>query len=389
MSGPKAALEGPLLENLANNVSPGGRRYLRWHRRRVAQRVTNLQRLAYCGRVVSANSTGVQPRLLNGVAGFAGLQSCGSVWACSVCSARILMHRALEIGAVLGEAIAQGHPLLFITLTAQHSREHALADTWDATRDGWRRVVQGNTWQAQKELVTGFVRAQEVGYGVNGWHPHVHSVVVLEPGTTAEQAGQVAEGMYRRWNLGLERAGYTSKRVGQEWHLVEGATAASDLGGYLAKMANEADVPRGLGLELTHGLAGRSKGVTATVAAMAILDHFDLTGEALAVALWLEYEKASHGRRQVGWSRGLRERFVPDLDEVSDQDIVDEELGSRDDGLYEIPAEGWTQLVQMPGIAPLVLLQCIETSGLEASTQLLDNWGIPYRITNPGGHHGP
>jgi len=55
----------------------------------------------------------VAVRVSGGVGGFAGLSTCGSVWACGVCNAKIMARRQLEIGAgVEGwEAACGGLPL--------------------------------------------------------------------------------------------------------------------------------------------------------------------------------------------------------------------------------------------------------------------------------------
>lgn len=93
-------LEGPLLENVANNLSPAARRRLRHARRDVLWRASSLARARCCGRVLQDLDAGARARLRDGVAGWAGLQHCASVWVCPVCASRILVHRALEMGAV-------------------------------------------------------------------------------------------------------------------------------------------------------------------------------------------------------------------------------------------------------------------------------------------------
>lgn len=377
------------LENLANNSSAPLRRRSRWTRKRAIWRATSLPRVAYCGRVAAANSTGIRPRRSEGVAGYAGLQSCGSVWGCPTCSARILFHRALEIGAVLSQALTEGYGLGFMTFTAQHHAGHPLAASLEAVQASWGNVTSGRPWQRLQQHIEGFVRTTEIGIGANGWHPHAHIAMVLNR-SGVENFEQIGATMYQRWDASLRRHGYSSLRAGQDWHLVDGPNAGVEVGAYLAKVCDGSELGLGIGLELTHSLAGRSVGVAATVPYWSLVDHLAATGETEALRLIHEYEKATHGRRQVGWSKGLRERFAPDIEVMSDQQIVDTEIGTSDDEYYEITPEGWAKLVQLDcpqvspdipaGPAPVVLLEFIEAYGLGASTGLLDVWNIPYRI---------
>lgn len=379
--GPK---NGQPLENLANKVSaPSDRdqkRRDRWAKRAVLWKVSELRRVAYCGRV--PRGSGVTVRARDGVAGFAGLQRCGSVWADPVCASQILTHRALEIGAVLGEAVRQGYGLGFFTLTMRHNRRQRLRELWDAAGKGWRRVITGRGWVAASEVVDGWVRVWEVTQGRNGWHVHVHGVMVLRPEAGAVEFDQVMSGAYERWSRGLVAAGLEApRRVGQEWHVVAGDEAAAELGRYLFKFAEASDTERAvsLGLELAYSLPGRSADGLRTRPVWSLLDDLVLTGDAEALERWHEWERDSKGRRQVGWSTGLRDRFAPVLDELSDDQVVAVEHGSADDDLVLIEAEGWRVLVSMPWEMPGVL-EAAEAGGAVAVALLLESLGVDHQV---------
>jgi hypothetical protein len=326
------------------------------------------------------------------VAGFAGLQHCGSVWSCSVCSSSILVQRALEIGAVLSQAVAEGHSLGFGTLTMRHRRGEALKGLWDAAGGAWQRAISGKGWVTVKDArgVVGWVRVWEVTDGVNGWHVHVHFVVVLAPGSTAADLDAVAGGMFGRWSAGLVAAGRDAPwLVGQEWHIASGDDASSDLAGYLFKLAEAGSVrppAAALGLELTHTQPGRARSDLATRPTWALLDDFSTTGDLDALGRWHEWERGSKGRRQVGWSKGLRARFAPDLATVSDEGLVEREMGSAADDLVVISLSGWERLVSMPWEMPGVL-DVTETGGLPALRARLCELGIDHSVVDhdPGG----
>jgi hypothetical protein len=325
-------------------------------------------------------------RLRESIAGYGGLQHCGSVHSCPVCSATILVGRALEIGAVLAQAVAEGHELGFVTFTMRHRRSQPLKQLWDAAGVAWGRATSGKYWvaaQGDDGSVVGWVRVWEVTDGRNGWHVHVHFVLVLAPGSTAEDLDEVAGGMYRRWSAGLVASGLEAPGlIGQDWHLATGTAASSDLAEYLFKVAGQAhgqDQGAALGLELTHSHSGRARADLATKPVWSILDRLVQTGESDALHRWHEWEAGSKGRRQVGWSKGLRDRFAPLLVEVSDDELVEREMGSAEDDVVALTRAGWDRLVSMPFLLPM-MLDALEDGGLDELRQRLDFALIDYVV---------
>jgi hypothetical protein len=232
-----------------------------------------------------------------------------------------------------------------------------------------------------QSLVEGWVRVWEVTHGVNGWHPHVHAVVVLSEGSGSAELERVASGMFKRWSRGLVGAGLDAPLlVAQDWHVVNGERASDELGGYLSKFVELGESEAaGLGLELTHSMPGRARAALKTRPVWSLLDDLAETGEAENLERWHEWERASKGKRQVGWSKGLRDRFAPEVAELSDDEIVDEELGTADDDVVHWSAPQWRELVRVP--ARLVeLLEAVESGGRGAVVQLLDVWGVSYSI---------
>lgn len=385
--GAGGAAGGPL-ENTGNNSSTrplaaAERRADRWDRRALLWRVSSLQSVRHCGRVPRSSSSGIEARARDGVAAYAGLQHCGSVWSEPVCSAKILTHRALEIGEVLAQAVEQGHVLAFGTLTMRHRRSQPLRSLWDAASKAWGRSTSGVMWVRQKAAhgVVGWVRVWEVTVGRNGWHVHVHFVVVLEAGRTAADLEALAGGMFNRWARGLEAAGLEApRRIGQEWHLATGDDVASQLGEYLFKLVEQSQAARSIGLELTHTQPGRSRRELATAPVWSLLEELVETGDADALRRWLEWEVGSKGRRQVAWSKGLRERFAPEVTDMSDDQVVEQEHGSSDDTVAVITIAGWEQLVRIPR-GPLSVLEMLEDHGPEAMHLLLERLGIEHEMT--------
>lgn len=373
MSGPEARLE-----NNPSNLSPlepkRASRRKRYQLRSLLWQASSLERVRSCGRLVVSN--GVCLKYSDGVAGYAGLRSCGSVWACPVCSSRILWWRALEIGSTLGEALAQGHKLAFVTLTLRHNRKQSLGDLWSACSKSWNNVTSGNRWMKDQGRlgVVGWVRVWEVTHGRNGWHVHAHAVVVMGPDATSADVETLGSSMFERWANSAERSGLRRPlRRGQDWHLVGGDEAADELGGYLSKLQQfepEA-ASAALGQELAYTAPGRARSSLQTRPVWSLLEDAYETGE---IGWWRDWEAGSHGRRQVGWSKGLRDRFEV-VATLTDDEIVAQDQGG--DSLLMMHRSAWKELVSMPG-APLEVLEACERSGRLGATALLDSWGIEW-----------
>ena len=87
-----------------------------WHR-------SSLPRCRKCGRVPIASGVSMVDNA--GVAHYRGLATCGSIWACPVCSAKIRNARALEIAEAAGNWHRAGNTVLMVTFTVPHDIGHA------------------------------------------------------------------------------------------------------------------------------------------------------------------------------------------------------------------------------------------------------------------------
>src|SRR4051794_3614642 len=104
------------LENVANKATPPSRREVRWELLRLLWDVSQNRRVRSCRRSRVAAVVGVRWGGGGTGAGFSGLATCGSVWACPVDSAKIMARRSLEIGAGLLTWENRGGRLLMGTL---------------------------------------------------------------------------------------------------------------------------------------------------------------------------------------------------------------------------------------------------------------------------------
>lgn len=361
------AVSGAALGTYTNNSSTlNSQRVWRMRTRRRLWAESSLERVRKCGRVRVADAVGL--RLTDGHAGLAGLSVCGSVWACPCCNVKVMTKRAFDISDAYRTWTRDGGLVSMHTLTMRHRKGQPLATLWDALAAAWAAVTSGRAWVKDREAhgVEGWVRVVEVTHGANGWHVHVH---VLMFGGESMSVSGLHGSMFKRWSGALKRKGLGAPLpVGQDARLAW----SDDIGGYLGKVSARPK-PK-VGLEMTHS-QGKTGGRTRQV--WALLDDVFDQGDADSLTLWHEYEKASHGRRAVGWSHGFRQRLRL-ADEEADEVVAAEETGTVVDTVAWISPEGWAQL--LAGYDELVpqLLAVAEAGGPEDARAWLREHGVPF-----------
>ena len=370
------------LENIANNSSPNRaerrsdlrkRRYLG---REVNWAESRLKRCRDCGRVAITVGGSVAVRESGGVGGFAGLSSCGSVWACGVCNAKIMARRQLEIGAAVEVWKASGGQVAFGTMTMRHWSGHRLEDLWSALSKAWGRVTGGKSWQRDKKRfgIAGWLRVVEVTFGENGWHVHVHALFFLESSTVAPELDALKSSMFGRWSAALKSLGLPSPlAAGQDLRVLDGA-ADEQLSRYFTKAVHQA---KRIGLELTSTQTKTARGVHGTRSVWSFLDDVIDQGDADSLDRWHEFQRGSKGRRQLTWSQGIRE-LLGLRAEKSDEEVAGEELGTKADDLVLITAAGWRVVIGSRLMVPI--LETVERQGLSGVRALLDVAGVEYEL---------
>lgn len=374
------------LENNANNSSPPpdlrkhSSRDRRYARRSLLWGETKIGRLCKCGRTPYGEFVGVRNN--GSVSGFSGLTTCGSVWICPVCNAKIMARRSLEIGSAVALAELQGLRVAFVTLTMRHHSGQSLDMLWGALSYAWGAVTAGKPWIKAKDRfgILGYLRAVEVTHGANGWHVHIHALLFLDSARFTPDLAKLHVAMFDRWKAALVRKGLDAPlMVGQDAHFVDGS-ADEKLSRYLTKAQDAGKVTRrrSIGLELTATQSKFAREGHKTVTPWTLLDHWFGDGDADAALAWFEFEKASKGKRQLTWSKGLRDLLGLNL-EKTDEDIAGEEIGSAADDLVRISKHGWKRVVSTPELIPEIL-NITDRSGLSGLRALLDEHCIEYTL---------
>jgi hypothetical protein len=292
-------------------------------------------------------------------ASFSGLATCGSVWSCPVCSARVLAGRADELGRAIDAWHADGGSIALLTLTMRHNAGHSLRECWDALSDAWGSATNGTrkVRDGQRAAgVVGWVRRNEVTHGAAGWHVHVHALLFLRDEPSASVLAAATAAIFSQWSrrLAASDSGLmpVAEQGGLDCRLLTLAEAREHVAGYLAKGVYDS---RSAALEL----AGSSKlGRRSNRTPWAILDGA-MNGDRRDVALWHEWERVSHGRRAITWSRDLRE-----LLDLGDELADDELAGDDDAGAVAVAswtADEWRAILQAR--AELALLAVVDAAG--------------------------
>lgn len=313
-------------------------------------------------------------------ASFRGLQLCGSVWLCPVCSRRIGERRRGELNALLAWARGQGLWPVMLTLTARHGLRDDLVAQLDAMKRAKRRLRQRREWRAIQGAIAGTVTATEVTHGAAGWHTHFHEIVLVR---AASEAAAVAmlDGLAPAWLACLRGLGLDG--LGERAWRVQGAGAA---GSYVAKWGAAEE------LTLSGQKAARGKGRTPLQLLAAARE-----GDGEAAALWRAYGLAFKGRRQLVWSPGLR--ALVGLDDVSDEEAAAEGgEGAEPAGVPEpeVVAEiGPAEWYGRPGVRGArhrraQILDAAERGGAAAVLELLaragpDDGVDPVELVEPDG----
>lgn len=333
-----------------------------------------------------------------------GLMRCGRIWLCPVCAATIRHKRAAEITEGVVEWIKRGGTAYLVTFTARHGHTDRLADLVNALQGtrktattprrpgAYQRLITGGQWAGRRASdgrghadrdgirdrigYVGMIRATEVTVGqANGWHPHIHAIVLVGGRTEGERADKRVVGVFELsssaltewqdqwravWTRTLRQINpdYTpDRRHGVDFKQLHTERDAKDLGEYIAKTQDgkspalelaRADLKAGrAGNMAPFELLGRIGDLTGGMPEDDAPGHGDL---AWCLARWHEYEPAVRGRRAIEWTRYLRQLLgieggdteADDLDLLLDADADGGELRAG----VGVTEDGWTAVAR-------------------------------------------
>jgi len=382
---------------------------------RVTSRDGQWSRMASCGWALAhgRDHVAVMVTPSTGKARYSGVQTCGSVWECPVCSARIQAGRADEIEQAVDQHWGLKRAIM-VTLTVRHGPGDDLEKLRRGLADAWRKMRSGGPWRRIEEAwgIKAYIKALEVTHGPNGWHPHLHVIFLLDR-PIAEQrwrkkggqryingASERPEGgdgpprpydraallWLRRWQQKVEQT------MGPEY--VPDArrglyVTPCERSTYLAKFGLElvgigkSDASTKQDWRRRHGYRTPFEFAAA---------YADGKGEDDA-RIWREWCAGIKGARHLTWSRGLKEEAA--VRERTDEELATgEDPGGADEALIgHIEADDWRRIRKVyvrpePQARPWLrrqaavwLLEQVEDQGARALPGLVAwavEFGSPY-----------
>lgn len=389
----------------------GNPRYVRWDLRDHAGTITPAlrrkkidmhtgevfvqpSRLELCGRaqvdpergvpvgvVVPADGSSIE----TGVMG--NLMRCGLIWACASCSANIREGRAREIDTAVRRLRDQGGDAVMVTLTVPHHRRQGLKGLLDAVAQHFRKSIIGTPayrgkgkgsnrygGEVQEFGVVGTIRSLEVTYGGNGWHPHLHVLVLTDRPLEEWERTSLAERWSKRWNRAAEKSGLGSI------HPVHGVKVTGGYAAYIAKVQEGGsfdELPALPGRELARMDAKSGRNGSVTPFQLVAIHRADADEE--AAELWREYVDATRGRQAITWSRGLKAELLPDDDELSDEELA-AALAETTVWVATVHSADWTLLIGASTWHHVEMMEALRRFGPRGLYRLLDSWGVGYSI---------
>lgn len=248
-------------------------------------------------------------------ASYGGLQTCGSVWTCPVCAAKIAERRRLEIQDAMAQHRAQGGEVHLLTLTTPHTRFDALDDLLARQSKALQAFLRDKTVKKVfKEMGhQGQIRAWEGTHGRkgtnNGWHPHFHFLQFVLVKADQAQLMDWKTRLYLRWDAYCQKAGLGSPSFAHGIDLRDGQQASN----YVSKWGLEDEMTK------AHIKKGKAGGETPFDLLRAVLAD---KNDKQAAALFAEFARCFKGKRQLSWSNGLKARF--NQAEKDDQELAAE-----------------------------------------------------------------
>lgn len=302
---------------------------------RTAAGITPRLRVAHCLWTATGQHVDVLRR--GGDARFGGVQTCGSVWGCPCCSARISEVRRQELRTLQAWVADRPHlRLVMMTLTARH-RRRGLASLIERMGKAKARMQNRQPWKPLRlsGRLVGSVSVREATHGAHGWHPHYHVLCIMEADSDGD-ACEMLEPLRRVWVECLEAEGLGGT-MARAFHLATGDAVAE----YVSKAGTEVDQAGqwGIAEEMTLGRLKRGRGEKGASPWQVLREAH--AGDEDARALWHEYATTMHGRRQQVWSNGLK--AAVGLAEVEDEDAAagEEYTEDQDETLHTFDLREW------------------------------------------------
>jgi hypothetical protein len=220
----------------------------------------------------------------------------------------------------------------------------------------------------------GAITSREITYGINGWHPHLHSIWFLSKPLTDELYGELYTIVSARWRKVLQGLGGNAS-ISRGFNL-KPVNTDSD-----ASFKAAVDYPIKQGAqwsatdELLAGGEKQAKNGNRSVAELLTDAH---KGDGAAGALFVEYAICTKGRNLVVWTPGLKDLCGIIEEEKTDGELA-EEKEKGGEVVIMITPEQWVTICahKLRGR----LLGALQRGGRDGLAQWFDLYSIDIKAS--------
>jgi len=295
----------------------------RFRLQKIARDLMPTRRVSHCLRspISKVGDIGIYKAVEFDTTFFTGLQTCGSVWHCPVCAAKISERRAGEVNQAIEYTQGIGGVVSFVTRTVPHAYSDSLKDILEKYRLADKKMKQSRVYTSTVKNfnIFGTIKVFEITVGVNGWHLHTHELFFHEENhldSLEEFYSSLENKLFTAWSKATHAVGFD--KISREYGLqVQNGDFAAE---YIAKWGKSPNPDKywGADREISKQHIKKSK------SGFSPFDLFRLYAEHPSPELKEiieEYADTMHGARQLMWSRGLKKRVG--IDDLTDKEIAD------------------------------------------------------------------
>jgi predicted DNA-binding protein (MmcQ/YjbR family) len=299
-------------------------------------------RVCGCGkwRIDKEMPVGVQFDASKGVAKYHNLQYCGSVWVCPDCSYKISQERKKELAEAMKGCRDKGLHVAMLTLTVPHylgdDLKTLLKKMSKAKHSLWTNRNSREYFADQFPMV-GHITATEVKYSDNnGFHPHFHILCILDKQYAAEDLQIIESELYELWAEKCVKSGLGKPNRRNGLDLKMGSNNEDVLADYISKW--------GMAEEMTqaHLKVGKKNMQSLTMWEVLELAQIEASTKDKYSYIFKTYASAFKGRRQLFWSKGLKELLKIEVKDDEEIANAEEENTEIYDAMFLSPQDWWT-----------------------------------------------
>jgi hypothetical protein len=260
-----------------------------------------------------------------------GLATCKSVHSCPVCSGRLRVARTAEVQRCIASWTESHGSVAMLTLTVRHAAIHDLRRLRSGLTESWSAMWKTREGRELRHRFAHYVRALDVTWGaVNGWHPHIHVLLFVEPGTELDED----------WLASVQAAWAHSvqQHLGGEFRPRE-----DDVGCKLTLDPPRAEYLLKLGLEvssITTKSAKPGRHGPWEVARNAVDEQSSQATDRSWRRLWQVWALGMRGARHLSWSRYLR-AWAELPEQEAEQLELELELVKDDRWILSLTSRDW------------------------------------------------